>query len=147
MKKNKLYLLCGFFLFISMGHAQSVPNKAEEGLTGIYLEEFKLMIYPQKCPDTIVEKLSDTASIKFYLHSPKGKSTFYIFNLKNEKQLEGSYADALDVFKRYVTTFDMNQNGVISVEKYYQPIPVGEWQYYSNKGLVLRKVKHYYHEK
>jgi hypothetical protein len=142
MKKIALVLWSIVFIFNIKLFAQS--QHIEKHINSIMLREFKVIIHPTKIPDTLNERVDDNNVIRIYLQDSRGASTFWVFDLKKKIRIKGEYENASHLRKRNEKIFDKDANMIIHVEKYFQPIPVGVWLFYNEKGVIIKRRKYSY---
>ncbi len=134
----KEYLIIILIIYTSITKAQEyckVPIEIDEAGTS-----FRLFL------GNLEESTSDYIFVGD-LHTCKGKLDLKIYTLDSMLLSQGSYIESLDTLKRYQTVFIedivLNKDDIFSekimVYSFFQPLKLGEWKYYDESGVVIRR--------
>jgi hypothetical protein len=106
----------------------------------IYLSEFDIDVH---CNNKYKISLKNGDSIDLDILNCKGEMKFKVFDKNGGLKSEGHYMNSLDTLKRNIGL--LNEEGVVTivVEKYFEPLPDGEWKYYNPATGKLIKTENW----
>ena len=117
----------------------SGPQKDAQDPIEIYLKEFQVYFAPNNCDTQIVITLpGNKGRLEVTLFDCRGKMEFQHFDSTNTLVVHGFYSNSIDTLKKYsIGKSAIDNSKSIKVLKFFQPLPTGQWKYYSQN----RKIK------